>query len=128
GEPGLAAGLDRPELLDLMATLLMRLQGPMQAWGTQSRFTQRDTGREPSKSGVLGLLAAALGRRREDDVSDLAALRMGVRVDREGIPRSDYQTAGGDRASARRATGVHKASGAPGETVVSQRDYLADAD
>ena len=34
-----------------MSTLLMRLAGPMQSWGTQSRFTVRDTGREPSKSG-----------------------------------------------------------------------------
>ncbi|MCC6935346.1 MAG: CRISPR-associated protein Cas5, partial [Thermomicrobiales bacterium] len=29
------------------ATLLLRLTGPMQAWGTQSRFTHRDTGLEP---------------------------------------------------------------------------------
>ncbi len=44
-----------------MSTLLLRLAGPMQSWGTQSRFTERDTGREPSKSGVVGLLAAAVG-------------------------------------------------------------------
>ena len=45
-----------------MPTLLLRLVGPMQAWGTSSRFDERDTGKEPSKSGVIGLLAAALGR------------------------------------------------------------------
>jgi len=49
---------------------------------------------EPSKSGVVGLLCAALGRPRAADGSDLAALRMGVRVDREGVLKVDYQTAG----------------------------------
>lgn len=44
-----------------MSTLLMRLAGPLQSWGTTSRFDQRDTGKEPSKSGVIGLMAAALG-------------------------------------------------------------------
>jgi CRISPR system Cascade subunit CasD len=39
-----------------MAVLLLRLAGPMQAWGTQSRFVNRDTELEPSKSGVIGLL------------------------------------------------------------------------
>ena len=57
-----------------MKTLLMRLAGPMQSWGTQSQFRERDTGLEPSKSGVIGLLCAALGRPREESVADLAAL------------------------------------------------------
>lgn len=102
-----------------MATLLLRLQGPMQSWGTTSRFDERDTQLEPSKSGVLGLLCAALGRDRLEPVDDLAALRMGVRVDREGVPMRDYQT----------ATGVLIASGKadPHRTVVSPRFYLADA-
>ncbi len=42
---------------------------------------------------MVGLLAAALGRDRGEDVSDLAALRMGVRVDRKGVLKVDYQTA-----------------------------------
>lgn len=102
-----------------MATLLLRLQGPMQSWGTTSRFDERDTQLEPSKSGVLGLVCAALGRDRKEPVDDLSALRMGVRVDREGIPMRDYQTATGVVAS----TGKADAN----RTVVSQRYYLADA-
>lgn len=78
-----------------MPTLLMRLHGPLQSWGTTSRFDERDTQLEPSKSGVVGLLCAALGRDRAEPVDDLAALRMGVRVDREGVPMRDYQTATG---------------------------------
>ncbi len=76
-----------------MPTLLLRLQGPLQSWGTRSRFDHRDTWPYPTKSGVVGLLAAALGRDRKEDVSDLAALRMGVRVDRKGVLKVDYQTA-----------------------------------
>jgi CRISPR system Cascade subunit CasD len=102
-----------------MTTLLLRLQGPMQSWGTTSRFDERDTQLEPSKSGVLGLLCAALGRDRSEPVDDLARLRMGVRVDREGVPMRDYQT----------ATGVLTAAGKIDleRTVVSPRFYLADA-
>jgi CRISPR system Cascade subunit CasD len=101
-----------------MHTLLLRLAGPMQSWGTQSRFLERDTGREPSKSGVIGLLCAALGMRRDEPVDELAALIMGVRVDREGTLRRDYQT----------AENVVRADGSRGGTVVSNRYYLADAD
>jgi CRISPR system Cascade subunit CasD len=101
-----------------MNTLLLRLYGPLQSWGTQSRFSIRDTGMEPSKSGVIGLLCAALGRPRQDSVDDLAALRMGVRVDREGMLLRDFHT----------ALKVAKASGANPDTVTSERYYLADAD
>lgn len=113
-----------------MPVLLLRLAGPMQSWGTQSRFTNRDTGREPAKSGVLGLLCAAMGVPRGDDetLSHLAALRMGVRVDREGRVARDYHTAGGGRLPSGRDYGVIKASGAKGDPVVSDRFYLTDAE
>lgn len=102
-----------------MPTLLLRLAGPMQSWGTTSRFDERDTQLEPSKSGVIGLLCAALGRDRAEPVEELAALRMGVRVDREGVPMRDFQTAKGLLI----ATGKVQ----PERTVVSPRHYLADA-
>ena len=99
----------------------------MQSWGTQSRFTHRDTGREPSKSGVIGLVCAAMGRPRTAPLDDLRALKMGVRVDREGNLSRDFHTAGG---SHRRGDpyGVIKNDGGRGGTVVSERYYLADAD
>ncbi len=104
-----------------MNVLLLRLAGPMQSWGTQSRFTIRDTGLEPAKSGVIGLVCAALGRPRLASIEDLATLHMGVRVDHEGVMASDYHT----------TLNVIKASGAKpklGEAVVSTRYYLTDAD
>lgn len=110
------------------ATLLLRLAGPMQSWGTQSRFTHRDTGLEPSFSGVVGLLCAALGRPREADLSDLARLAMGVRVDREGIMRVDYHTTGGWHLRSEAGYGVPSPEGGKRGTVLSDRYYLADAE
>lgn len=102
-----------------MHTLLIRLCGPMQSWGVQSRFTVRDTGLEPSKSGVIGLVCAALGIDRADDsaLQPLVALRLGIRTDREGVLKMDYHT----------AQNVLKAGGGTKETEVSRRYYLADA-
>jgi CRISPR system Cascade subunit CasD len=117
-----------------MHTLLLRLAGPMQSWGTQSRFTIRDTGLEPSKSGIIGLLCAALGKPRDETHPDnrdqpkleaLAALRMGVRVNREGVPQTDYHTAGGSR---RDDYGVIQSDGKGRRTIESTRYYLANAD
>lgn len=92
----------------------------MQSWGTRSRFDERDTGLEPSKSGVLGLLSAAMGIDRCDweNLEPLARLRMGVREDRPGVLRYDYHTA------------QNVAPDDPSRvlrTDVSQRYYLADA-
>ena len=116
-----------------MNTLLLQLIGPMQSWGTQSRFSVRDTGLEPSKSGVVGLLASALGRSRKAEIADLAGLRLGVRVDREGRMEKDFHTTGGFRQNASEAARVRvlKADGkhppAKSSAVLSTRFYLADA-
>jgi CRISPR system Cascade subunit CasD len=101
-------------------TLLMRLSGPMQSWGTRSRFDERDTDLEPSKSGVLGLVCAALGVDREDWVGlePLTHLLMGVRVDEPGVLRVDYHTA--QDVIAADSSKTHR-------TTVSRRYYLSDA-
>ena len=82
-----------------MSTLLLRLAAPLQAWGTDSKFEVRRTNREPSKSGVIGLLAAALGLRRDADLSELSALRFGVRVDRNGEVIKDFHMAKAEKTS-----------------------------
>lgn len=96
-----------------MSVLLMQLAGPLQAWGSSSRFARRSTEAAPTKSGVIGLLAAAQGRLRADDVADLAALRFGVRIDQPGTLLRDFHTA------------HHFDTGAA--MPVSERYYLADA-
>lgn len=109
------------------ATLLLRLAGPMQSWGLQSRFGIRDTAREPTKSGVVGLLCAALGRSRDESVDDLAALRMGVRVDLEGVLAQEYQTVGGGTWPGRTEYGVKRVGDKALDAVVSTRFFLAQA-
>ncbi len=122
-----------------MSTLLLRLAGPMQSWGTQSRFDDRDTGLEPSKSGVMGLLCAALGRPRSQTVEDLVSLRMGVRVDLEGSLMMDYHTVGGGRLKSLAGKaygnvnrpdqyGVATVDGKARRVVQSYRYFLSDAD
>ena len=104
-----------------MPTLLLQCVAPLQAWDTQSNFGVRTTGREPSKSGIVGLLCAALGRPRTEPLDDLATLRMGVRVDQEGHILRDWHTAGKD--------GYLKAGGSieRKNLITSTRYYLTDA-
>ncbi len=98
-------------------TLLIPLVGPMQAWGSRSRFDDRDTHPEPTKSAVLGLVCAALGRRRGEPIADLTALRFGVRVDAPGTVLTDFHT----------AQEVIRAAGTGTSAVTSRRHYLSDA-
>lgn len=100
-----------------MATLLLRLAAPLQSWGADSKFETRRTNYEPTKSGVLGLVAAALGLRRDDEegLARLARLRFGVRVDRAGDLLVDFHM-------------VHRVVDGKEETSwVTHRYYLCDA-
>ncbi len=105
-------------------TLLLRLKAPMQSWGISSRFSIRDTGKEPSKSGVIGLLCAALGISRDEANTNnprfdvLRKLKLSIRVLHEGVMQKDYHT----------AQHIAKADGGTKETELSTRWYLADAD
>lgn len=76
-----------------MSVVLLRLAGPLQSWGSSSRFNRRATNPEPTKSGVLGLVAAALGLRRTDRLDELRPLSFGVRADQPGQLLRDFQTA-----------------------------------
>lgn len=100
-----------------MSVLLLRLAGPLQSWGASSRFQSRGTRREPTKSGVIGMLAAALGRRRNESVADLVALNFAVRADQPGTVLRDFQTA---YASTAKVVESRK-------TGISDRYYLSDA-
>lgn len=76
-----------------MTVLGLTLAGPLQAWGSASRFTTRGTDDAPTKSGVIGLLAAARGLRRTDPLEDLLGLRFAARLDQPGELLRDFQTA-----------------------------------
>ena len=112
-------------------TLFLRLAGPMQSWGTSSRFQLRRTDAYPSKSGVLGMILCAKGVRREDSSKELAVLSsilMGVRIDRSGTLDWDYHTAGA-KIGIRSADGKIKKTASTGEyeALLSRREYLYDA-
>ena len=94
-----------------MNTLLLRIAAPLQSWGVDSKFeNRRGTERFPTKSGIIGLIASALGRRRNENVEDISKLRFGVRIDQKGELLRDYHTA---------TTGS--------KPYVTNRYYIADA-
>lgn len=77
--------------------LVLRLAGPIQSWGGRSHFNRRETLGEPTKSGLIGLLAAAQGRRRQDPIEDLLDLTFGVRTDQPGTLLRDFHTVSDSR-------------------------------
>lgn len=110
------------------AGLLLRLSGPLQSWGERSHFNERDTARFPTRSGVIGLLAAALGRRRGENIDDLARLSLTVRADRLGVLLRDLHTVGGGlppKATVTTAEGKKRSGDTT--TLLTHRTYLADA-
>lgn len=76
-----------------MTVLRIRLASPLQSWGAPSRFTRRVTEAAPTKSGILGLLSAAQGRRRSDPIEDLLDLELAVRTEQQGELLRDFHTA-----------------------------------
>ena len=108
-------------------TLFLRLEGPLQAWGDTSKFVIRRTKEAPTKSGVLGLVACAMGVSRDrqaEQFKRLNTLCMGVRMDRPGTLWWDYHTVGAGYGLTTAAGGVK--TGAQG-TLITRREYLADA-
>ncbi|MER7582075.1 type I-E CRISPR-associated protein Cas5/CasD [Kitasatospora sp. NPDC097691] len=112
--------------------LVLRLGGPLQSWGDRSAFNRRDSRPQPTKSGVVGLLAAAAGRPREADLADLVGLRLGVRVDQPGTLLRDYHTVSDYRGrplpqAGVNARGLQKPTSPAKDTHVTHRYYLQDA-
>lgn len=101
------------------AVLVLRLSGPLMAFGVTPAGERRHTALRPTPGAVAGMLAAALGREREEDRSDLLALRMEVRVLRPGRLGVDFTTA--EAVVSSDGSKVH-------ERAVSRRYHLEDAD
>lgn len=115
------------------ACLALLLDGPMQSWGHTSRFERRTTALHPTRSGVLGLVAAALGIDKYGpgepaQIARFEALRVTtVKLEKRNgrgqelpIQRlEDYHT----------VTGIRRASGKVDleATVQTYRHYLLDA-
>ena len=109
-------------------TLFLRLEGPLQAWGDQqSKLVVRRTAEAPTKSGVIGMLCAALGISRpkaaEWWLPTLSALRMGSRIDSSGYRWWDYHTVG-----AKMQMPIAEGEGKTKKgAMLTRREYLCDA-
>lgn len=112
-------------------TLLIRLDGAMQSWGERGRWGVRDSASEPTKSGVVGLVACALGWAEDAQLRFLSdSITMGVRCDSLGQRITDYHTIGGGYDAPALIANNGKPKKTPkGEphTEQSWRDYLCDA-
>jgi len=109
-------------------TLFLRLEGPLQSWGTeQSKFVIRRTSEAPTKSGIIGMCCAALGISRQEAANGwlqkLSELRIAVRIDVPGVRWWDYHTVG---AGMMMRTSENRSKTKPGP-LVTRREYLCDA-
>lgn len=77
-----------------MKTVVMKLSGVFQSWGTGSKFNHRGTDTYPSKSGLIGLLGCCMGIERTDTgaLVKLKNLRFTIRVDNPGDITNDFHT------------------------------------
>ena len=101
-----------------MKTILLKFSGPLQSYGTSSHFQTRYTDYYPSKSAVLGLLAACLGYRRDEEekIRELSTLKFAVRIDQQGDLLKDYHIAITDKEIVEKP-----------QTYVTNRYYLEEA-
>jgi CRISPR system Cascade subunit CasD len=110
--------------------LLLYLDAPMQAWGHSSRFNRRTSAAWPTKSGIVGMLCAAMGIDRADEagIARLAALGMRVLVLKQSGGRLiDWHTVGGGYdPKTQRQNMPNKAGGGTPTTVLTDREYLLD--
>ncbi|MBF6331873.1 type I-E CRISPR-associated protein Cas5/CasD [Nocardia transvalensis] len=111
-----------------MTGLILRLAAPLQSWGEHSAFSVRDTQRFPTRSGLIGMFAAARGFERGRPLTEFEPLQLTVRIDRPGTIVSDFHTIGGGNEPARTAlTAEGKRRQAGKGTIVTRRHYLSDA-
>lgn len=76
-----------------MKTLQIKLTAPLQSYGNEASFARRTSAGYPSKSAVIGMIAAALGYQRDDSrIVTLNKLSYAVRVDQPGTMLTDFQT------------------------------------
>lgn len=118
--------------------LVFRLYGPLASWGDIAVGEYRPSFAHPSKCAIIGLLAAALGIRRDEEERQqrlAECCSFAVRVDSMGILLRDYHTTEvprGEALATRRmetqAVYEQKRSGTQFKgTILSSRDYRCDA-
>lgn len=102
--------------------LILKLTGPLQAWGKETFEGLRPSELFPGRSALLGLLSACLGIGRADQarLKNLAAsVGFAVRVDQQGQKMTDYHTVKNARKDYR-GLSSH-------DTIQTWREYWQDA-
>lgn len=112
--------------------LLFRLYGPVAAWGDIAVGEYRPSYAHPSKSAIVGLLAAALGIRRDEEERQktlTSSCSFAVRVDAMGILMRDYHTTQvpPEKKGVRHDTRRSELASNKFKTILSNRDYRCDA-
>jgi len=112
--------------------LVFQLYGPMAAWGDIAVGEYRPSFAHPSKSAIIGLLAAALGIRRDEEERQRSlaeACSFAVRVDAMGTLLRDYHTAQVPSAKKGIAQYTRRSELLVENlnTILSTRDYRCDA-
>jgi len=115
-----------------MADTLLALyfKAPLQSWGHQSKFDRRTTLSYPTRSGVLGLLCAAMGIDHNDreGLARLESIGMTVFVLKAGSRLTDYHTVGGGYDKKKDSNKIPLTAEAKGRrTALTYREYLQDA-
>lgn len=114
--------------------LLLTLYAPLASWGDIAVGENRDSWDRPSRSAILGLLAASLAIDRADQAAHDAlddGYGLAVRLDAPGVPIVDYHTAQSVAESvlkkSRPATRKAMLEAGERETILSRRTYRADS-
>jgi CRISPR system Cascade subunit CasD len=120
-------------------TLALLIDAPLQSWGASSKFQRRETESWPTKSALVGVLAAALGidkhaQDETDKLAPIAALCFSVFRWPKPAPitrLTDFHTIGGGYDKTNPAEKLHipckAGDGSPFGTVITRRTYLTDA-
>lgn len=102
-----------------MKTLTIKLTAVLQSWGNEALYNYRTSTHLPTKSAIIGMLAAALGYERNDPrIKALDTLRFAVRVDQPGHSMTDFHMV-------HYYKNAEKKTGASAK--VTYRQYYADA-
>jgi CRISPR system Cascade subunit CasD len=113
-----------------MELLILRLQAPIMKWGLHSHWYHRDTNQVPTKSGIVGMIACALGYPRGDKrIEELSnALKMGVREDKKGFPIIDFHiVTANSNPHIKRLNAANYAPRVGEGGILTYRHYLQDA-
>ncbi len=118
--------------------LVFRLYGALSSWGDVAVGEVRPSADRPTRSAILGLVAAALGIRRDEEDRHVvlgSSLGIGVLVTSVGKPLVDYHTvqvprSGSSKRPRRYATRQEELTGrhrSELRTILSQREYRMDS-